>query len=289
VIRLGLAALIIVAGCVAPRAQGKSFVWKATSKQGGTVYLAGSVHLLSAKYYPLSPAFDTAFNAADLLVEELDMGEMLAPESQLKMLTRGMLPSGQSLDKVVSPATYAAVSARVTALDLPMAPLNLFKPWALALTLQALEWQKAGFNADLGIDKHFYDMAKTAGKSTKGLETLEFQISRFDEMSMDLQDRLLAETLKELETTQTSFVKLADAWKSGDAAAVEKIVLEDLKSEPAMYQRLLVERNQAWLPQVEALFSRPRPAFVVVGAAHLIGSDGLLQILRARGYTIDQL
>jgi len=289
VIRLGLATLIVIAGCVAPRAQGKSFVWKATSKQGGTVYLAGSVHLLSANYYPLSPAFDTAFNAADLLVEELDMGEMLAPESQLKMLTRGMLSSGQSLNKLISPATYAAVSARVTALDLPMAPLNLFKPWALALTLQALEWQKAGFNADLGIDKHFYDMAKTAGKPTKGLETLEFQISRFDEMSMELQERLLAETLKELETTQTSFVKLADAWKSGDAAAVETIVLEDLKSEPAMYQRLLVERNQAWLPQVEALFSRPKPAFVVVGAAHLIGADGLLRMLRARGYAIDQL
>jgi uncharacterized protein YbaP (TraB family) len=289
VIRLGLATLIVIAGCVAPRAQGKSFVWKATSKQGGTVYLAGSVHLLSANYYPLSPAFDTAFNAADLLVEELDMGEMLAPESQLKLLTRGMLPSGQSLNKLISPATYAAVSARVTALDLPMAPLNLFKPWALALTLQALQWQKAGFNADLGIDKHFYDMAKTAGKSTKGLETLEFQISRFDEMSMELQERLLAETLKELETTQTSFVKLADAWKSGDAAAVETIVLEDLKSEPAMYQRLLVERNHAWLPQVEALFSRPKPAFVVVGAAHLIGTDGLLRMLRARGYAIDQL
>jgi uncharacterized protein YbaP (TraB family) len=167
--------------------------------------------------------------------------------------------------------------------------LNLFKPWALALTLQALEWQKAGFNADLGIDTHFYDMAKAAGKSTKGLETLEFQISRFDEMSMDLQERLLAETLKELETTQASFVKLADAWKSGDVGAVETIVLDDLKSEPAMYRRLLVERNQAWLPQIEALFSRPQPAFVVVGAAHLIGPDGLLQILRARGYKIDQL
>ena len=130
-----LVLLLVIALCGTLRADTKSFVWKATSKQGRMVYLAGSVHLLSARYYPLSPAFDTAFNASDLLVEEVDMAEMLAPDSQLMMLTRGMMPAGQSLDKVLSPATYAAVNARVTALGLPMAPLNLFKPWALALTL----------------------------------------------------------------------------------------------------------------------------------------------------------
>ncbi len=264
-------------------------MWKATSKQGRVIYLAGSVHLLSAQYYPLSPAFETAFAASELLVEEVDMGEMLAPESQLMMLTRGMLPAGQSLDKIVSPATYAAVTAKVTALGLPMGPLNMFKPWALALTLQALEWQKAGFNADLGLDKHFYDMAKIAARPTQGLETLEFQIGRFNDMPMDLQERLLAETLKELETTQSSFTTLAEAWKAGDADGVEALVLRELKAEPEMYQRLLVERNRAWLPQVEALFKRPKPAFVVVGAAHLVGADGLLQMLRTRGYTIEQM
>lgn len=275
--------------CVHPHAAAKSFVWKATSKQGGTIYLAGSVHLLSAQYYPLSPAFDEAFSASDLLVEEVDMGEMLAPESQLMMLTRGMLPAGQSLEKVISPATYASVSAKVAALGMPMAPLALFKPWALALTLQGLEWQKAGFNADLGLDKHFYDMAKIAGKPSQGLETLDFQISQFNDMSMALQERLLAETLKELDATKASFTTLADAWKAGDAAGVETIVLKELKSEPEMYQRLLVQRNRAWLPQVEALFARPKPAFVVVGAAHLVGGDGLIQLLRSRGYTVEQL
>ena len=172
---------------------------------------------------------------------------------------------------------------------MPMAPLNLFKPWALALTLQALEWQKAGFNADLGLDKHFYDMAKAAAKPTQRAGNAGVPDFTIHEMSMELQERLLAETLKELETTQASFTKLADAWKAGDAAAVETIVLQDLKSEPDMYQRLLVDRNRAWLPQIEALFSRPKPAFVVVGAAHLIGADGLLQMLRSRGYTIEQL
>jgi uncharacterized protein YbaP (TraB family) len=282
-------ALVGIALLQHAKAATPSFVWKATSKQGGIVYLAGSVHLLSANYYPLNPAFDAAFTASDLLVEEVDLGDMRSPESQMLMLTRGMLPAGQSLEKIVSAATYELVSAKIEALGLPRGPLNQFKPWALALTLQLLEWQKAGFNADLGLDKHFYDLAVATKKSVQGLETVAFQISRFDEMSMELQDRFLSETLEELEATKAAVTKLADAWKSGDAAAVESIVLSDLKGEPEIYQRLLVDRHRTWLPKLEALFSRPRPAFVVVGAAHLVGEDGLLEMLRSKGYIIEQL
>ena len=253
------------------------------------MYLAGAVHLLTADYYPIDPAFDRAFDQSDLLVEELDMQEMLAPESQMLMLTRGMLPSGQSLQGVVSAETYAAVAKNAASLGLPLAPLTRFKPWALALTLQALEWQKAGFSADLGLDRHFFDKAKAAGKPVQGLETLEFQISRFDGLPPEAQDRLLMEALNEIQTLQASFKTLADAWKSGDTATVERIVLRDLKAEPEIYARLLIERNRTWLPKIEALFARPTSSLVVVGAAHLIGTDGLLELLKAKGYRIEQM
>ena len=105
---------------------------------------------------------------------------------------------------------------RVKALGLPIEPLKRFKPWALALTLLAMEWQSAGFDPNLGLDKHFYDRARAERKAVKGLETVAFQISRFDEMTMPDQDRLLAQTLKELETETASVTALADAWKAGD-------------------------------------------------------------------------
>jgi uncharacterized protein YbaP (TraB family) len=270
-----------------PQAAGRSFLWRVTGARG-VIYLAGSVHLLTPEYYPLPAAFQEAFAASDLLVEELDMAEMLSSNAQMQMLAKGMLPAGQTLDRIVSRDTYLAVSKRFAALGIPLEPLKQFKPWMLALTLQGLEWQKAGFNADLGLDKYLFDMARTQGKPVRGLETLAFQISRFDEMPADLQDRMLAETVKEIEQTTTSFAKIADAWKSGDASTIEKIVLQDLKAEPDMYQRLLVQRNLMWLPQIEALFDRPKPTFVAVGAAHLVGSDGLLQALRAKGYALEQ-
>jgi uncharacterized protein YbaP (TraB family) len=183
----------------------------------------------------------------------------------------------------------AAVEKKFAALGFPVEPMKLFKPWLLALTIQGLEWQKAGFDPDLGLDKHFYDKAVAQKKQVQGFETLAFQVSRFDEMSMPLQDRMLAETLKELETTATSFDTMADAWRKGDVQGIEAIVLQDLKEEPEMYKRLLVDRNLTWLPKIEALAARPRPAFVVVGAAHLVGADGLLKLLAAKGYKVEQL
>jgi uncharacterized protein len=286
---LAFVCLVAVTTLVRPiAAQNRNFIWKATGAQG-TVYLVGSVHMLTKDYYPLSPALDQAFKESDLLVEELDLAEMLAPESQLAMLTRGMLPSGQSLDAVVSKETFEMVSARATSLGLPIDPLKRFKPWALALMLLGMEWQKAGFEPDLGLDKHFYDRAKAEGKAVQGLETVAFQISRFDEMSMADQDRLLQQSLKELETEKAAVKTMVNAWRAGDVATIEKIVLQDVKDDPVMYRRLIVERNQNWLPRIQELFTRAKPAFVVVGAAHLIGPDGLLATLRARGFSLVQL
>jgi uncharacterized protein YbaP (TraB family) len=266
----------------------RNLAWKVSGRQTA-VYLVGSVHVLSADYYPINPAIETAFKDSDLLVEEVDLAEGLEPELQLRMLTRGMLPPGQSLDTVVSPATFTLLGQTLMGLGMPIEPLKRFKPWLLALTLVDLSATKAGFEANLGLDRHFYDLAKADGRLIQGLETPEFQISRFDEMSMSQQDRLLASTLKDVATATESLTKLADAWKSGDVGLIERLAFEDFKTEPEMYQRFLVDRNRNWLPKIDALFNRRGRAFVVVGAAHLVGPDGLITMLKAKGYTVEQL
>jgi uncharacterized protein YbaP (TraB family) len=280
--------LVFTLALLAPLgAAGQSFVWKAT-RNGAVVFLAGSIHMLSPDAYPLNPAFERAFNESDLLVEEVDLGEMLGPEIQMKTLMRGMLPPGQTLDKVLSPATLALLNKAAADVGAPMEAIQRLKPWMIALTIEGLELRKSGFDPELGLDMRFYNLAKRGGKTIQGLETVEFQISRFDDMTFEQQDRLLAEALKELHTEKASVTKLTDAWKNGDAAAVERIVLADLKADPFLYQRLLVERNKNWLPKIEALFARKTPALVLVGAAHLVGPDGLVAMLKAKGYTLEQ-
>ena len=279
------AALVAVSLEAAPA---RNFLWKATAKSGGTMYLVGSVHLLPKDSYPLNPALEAAFKESDLLVEEADLGEM-GVGAQMAFLSRGMLPSSTPLDKVLSPATYALLTKRAAEIGVPVEPLKLLKPWMVAQMLEVMQWQKAGFDPELGLDKHFYDLAQGAGKSVQGLETLDFQMSLFDGMTLAEQDHLLAETLKEIDTEQANMAKLMDAWKAGDAPTVERIVLSALRQEPQLYQRLLVDRNKAWIPKLEALFARKGRTFVVVGAAHLVGPDGLISLLRAKGYSVEQM
>jgi uncharacterized protein YbaP (TraB family) len=283
------AAFLTLVAVAALEAQApRNFIWKVSSPTGA-LYLVGSVHLLTKDYYPLNPSLETAFKDSTLLVEEADLGELEAPAAQFKLLTRGILPGNQSLDKVVSPATFALVAKRVEALGVPLEPLKRFKPWMLALTLVQLEWQKAGFDGSLGLDRHFYDRAKVDGKTVIGLETVDFQLSLFDEMTLEEQDRMLSGSLEDLDAERANVVRLIEAWKAGDAETVERLMLRDMEDDPIMYKRLLVDRNRNWLPTLDALLGKSGRAFVVVGAAHLVGPEGLLAMFRAKGYKVEQL
>jgi len=289
-IRKNIAAAVVAAIAVFsahPHAQTRALAWKVT-RGAGAVYLVGSVHMLTSDFYPLAGDLEAAFKDSDHLVEEADLNEMLSPNTQFSMLSKGMLPAGQTIDQVVSPATMALINQHAGGV-LPVEALKQFKPWFLAMMLEAMEWQQAGFDASLGLDKHFFDRAQTEGKTIQGLETTDYQISLFDGMTRDQQERFLAETLKNVDSEKASVTRLTGAWKAGDAGTIERLVMADVKSDPVVYDRLLVARNKAWLPKIEALFSRPRRAFVVVGAAHLVGPDGLVSMLKAKGYQVTQL
>jgi uncharacterized protein YbaP (TraB family) len=277
----------LVATIALDAAPARSFVWKATGRQG-TLYLVGSVHVLSSDFYPLNATLESAYKESNLLVEEIDLGEGGAG-SQMQMLQRGMLPSSTTLQKVLTPGTYALLTKHATAAGIPMEPMQLLKPWMVALMLEAMEWQKAGLDPEMGLDKHFYDRAQADHKTVQGLETIDYQLSRFDEMPAAEQDHLLAQTLNDVDTEQAEMGKLVAAWRIGDVATVERIVLSSLKSEPKLYERLLVERNRNWIPKLEALFNRTGKALIVVGAAHLVGPDGLVAMLKAKGYTVEQM
>jgi uncharacterized protein YbaP (TraB family) len=281
-----VAAAATVSAQSAP-AQGKSFLWKV---QSGTklVYLAGSVHALSPDVYPLSPAFERAFAASDTLVEEIDMAEAESLAIAPTILAKGMYLDGRRFDSVVSKDTAAMVTARLKESGMPAEMFMAMKPWMVMLMVSALEAQKAGLDTNLGLDKHFYDRAKTAGKTIIGLETAESQIDRLDKMPDTLQEQLLRSSLSEMETTRNSLKEIVAGWRRGDHAALEKMLLGDFTEYPAAYRSLLVERNNNWIPQIDACLARPKPCLVVVGAAHLVGPDGLLAIMQRKGYRIEQ-
>ena len=133
-----------------------------------------------------------------------------------------------------------------------------------------------------------YDMAAGAGKQVIGLETAESQIDRFDTMPEAMQEQMLRSELSEMDSEKAGLRTLLTAWQTGDVAAIEKTVLSSFTSNPAAYTSLITERNRNWMPRLDACLKRSSPCFVIVGAAHLVGSDGLLAMLQKRGYRLEQ-
>jgi uncharacterized protein YbaP (TraB family) len=264
----------------------KSFLWKVESGSK-VLYLAGSVHALTADVYPLNPIFERAFAASDMLVEEIDLsqGDLLTLGPLL--LAKGMYQDGRTFESAVSKETLALVYKR---LDSPMAQqlVRGMKPWMVMLMLTAMQVQQAGLDVNLGLDKYFFDKAKAASKPVVGLETAESQIDRFDQMPEPLQEQLLRSALEDLEAQNKELTTIVTAWQRGDALSLERTLLGGFKQYPAAYQSLIVERNSNWMPQIEKCLARDTPCLVVVGAAHLIGPDGLLSLLQKRGYRVEQ-
>jgi uncharacterized protein len=268
-------------------ATGKSFLWKV---QAGAkvLYLAGSVHALGADSYPLSAAYESAFKAAGTLVEEINLAEAEQMAAAPMLLAKGLYTDGRTFESAVGKDTATLVATRLKGTGIPMEMIRTMKPWMVMLLITAFEAQKAGLDASLGLDKYFFDKARAAGKPVLALETAESQIDRFDKMPDSLQEQMLRSTLSELEAQRDSIAAMIGAWRNGDAATLEKMSLSSFDGYRGAYTSLIVERNNNWIPQIEACMTKPQPCFVVVGAAHLIGPDGLLTLLKKKGYKIEQ-
>jgi uncharacterized protein len=281
-------ALLLLAVTPLPAQTGKSFMWKVEGEGGAAAYLLGSLHVLTPEWYPLNATINKAFSDSTVLVEEVDIDETSDPAQMMAALMKAMLTDGKTLDQVISPQTYAEVQKRAEKVGMPMMAINRMKPWLVAITLTAPVLQAAGFKPELGVDRHFYDRAVASGMKRQALETLQYQLDRFDQMPIKLQEDFLKSTIEDLDKEVSGVKEMAAAWGFGDVAAVEKFTLEGLKEAPELYQRLLVERNHNWVPQVETCLKQKAGCFIVVGAAHLVGPDGLPTLLAKKGYKVSQ-
>lgn len=263
-------------------------VWK-VSKGGNELYLGGTIHLLGQADYPLPAAFDQAYTQAAELVLETDLDQVQKPAFQQEMLQQMQLPKGQTLQSLLQPATFRAVAAFAASRHLPLKNLQHFKPALLTLTLTAVELQRLGL-AGTGVDLFFQRRAKADHKPLGELESAEAQLAFLAGMGAGREDAMISHALQDLEELPKTLGELKIAWRSGDTAAMEQIALAPWRQEfPAIYRQLLVERNRAWLPEIETLLKTPPAELVLVGTLHLVGKDGLLQQLAKHGYRIEQL
>jgi uncharacterized protein YbaP (TraB family) len=283
-----LVALVIV--CSAPQAQNrdKHFIWAVRHADGVPTHLVGSLHVLTQEHYPLPAIFEQAFSASRVLIEEVDLDELTNPGAALPVFSKAMFTDGRTLDQVISPTTFEQIAKRATKAGLPVVAIQRMKPWMAALTLIVPALKESGFNPELGVDRHFFEKAKAAGIERRGLETVAYQLDRFDQMPLEIQEEMLRAVLADVDTQLANVKAIATAWAQGDTGTIERLLLGAFLESPQLYERLLAERNRNWVPLVEACLLKNTPCFVVVGAAHLVGPHSLVALLEKKGYNVEQ-
>ncbi|MEN8258593.1 MAG: TraB/GumN family protein [Thermodesulfobacteriota bacterium] len=269
-------------------AWGQSSLW-VSHFQGKTLYLMGSIHVLQESHYPLPEVMEEAFKKSDLVVFEIDQEEMESAESQQLVRKKGFYKGEDTLERHISPATFQALKVHLNNLQLPISLFQRMTPANCALVLTMMEFQRLGYEARFGLDHYFSSKASRKGKKKGALETAEFQINLFFDLTAEDQDMFLNQTLLELNSFAREAGQMDKAWQKGDSEQLHKLLSASFEQFPDLYQNLIVKRNRNWLPQIENFLQQNQTVLVIVGAGHLVGPQSLLRMLGEKGYSFSQL
>lgn len=270
-------------------AQPKSFLWEARSG-GSTVYLLGSIHMGKDTMYPLKPAIEQAFNKSKVLAVEININDLnandFADDFQYK--------DGKTLKTELSDTLYKKFEESFRKIGGSVAFFNNFKPTVLIQTLSMLALAKSGYKANLGVDLYFLKKAKDAKKEIVELEKVEDQLNLLlGDGETDTSEKYLYYSLCELDNTVAVIDSLMYAWLEGDAERMNALVKQN-EGENQEYdeymKKLLDDRNHKMTEKVEDMLSKKNTYFVIVGAAHLVGETGIVNLLKNTGkYKVKQL
>ena len=264
-----------------------SLIYKIQSDTN-TVYILGSLHALAEEYYPLTRSFTYSYYNSQKVIFEVDPEILFSTTPKPEIEKQSMFTDGMTLKKALTPKTYGLLIKKLGEMGIDPKDVAKYKPWKIYMLVGSTLDSAKDFRPDLGIERYFYQKAKDAGKATGGLETLQDQLNVFDKLSFQEQEALLLEVLQGGKTQEKRFVQMVKSWHQGNLNGMEQFV-ETFKAYPKFYQAILVKRNRNWVPQIEEFLKDTKNYFVVVGVAHLAGTDGLIALLQDKGYTLERV
>ena len=277
--------------CVpASAAEDRAFFWKVSSEQT-SVYLLGSIHFANASFYPLRDVILEAFDDADRMSVEVVLDET-APQEYTSLLDRyGRYPRGETLRDHVSESTYQRLLTFLEGSGMPATSMDSLRPGIIVMQLASMMMMQNGYTPGYGIDMRLMARARASGKPIDALETIEQQIRLI--AGLPHHDMVLAETLDQLDEAASMIDEMERAWKVGDDAAMLALLITDPEGQYAGFEDvneiLLYQRNRGMLEKISGYLKGDEQRFIVVGAAHLIGTEGLIELLDEAGYEIERL
>jgi uncharacterized protein YbaP (TraB family) len=279
--------LIIFTLLLSLSSHAETSIWQ-VSNGNNTIYLGGTFHMLKPSDYPLPKEFEDVYKKVNWLVFETDIDQLETPEFQQKFIKAMTLPSGKILADQLSPKAYAGLIRYAAKNEIDTARLQHFRPQMVALIITIEELKKFGLTAQ-GVDNFIGDKAIQDGKMVTKLESIDDQINFIASMGKGNESDLILQTLEDIKDLSLNLTIMTNAWRTGDRENLFETGIKPMMEDyPQVYRSLLVERNNNWMPKIERLIKHPESKFILVGALHLVGKDGLLEQLKSKGYHVQQ-
>jgi uncharacterized protein YbaP (TraB family) len=269
-----------------PVAKAEPAMWVIRTSDS-TIYLIGTMHLLKhGAEWNSTKVRKAVTDSTELWLEvaDIDNQASIAP-----IVTQYGLDMEHPLSSKLTATQKQKLDTVAATYGFPTAMLEPMRPWIAAVTFTMLPLQKAGYDPDAGIDRALRAQAATEGDKILGFETAEEQIRFLADLPEADQIAFLDETLTDAEKGMDQLEKMAKAWMDGDSDTLSNIMVNEVKkASPALYQKLLVQRNVAWSNQIVKMLKTPGVRQIAVGAAHLVGPDSVQVQLAKRGIKVDR-
>lgn len=262
-------------------------IWE-VSDEDSSVWLFGSIHLLPPGTQWRSEIFDTLIDEADRIYFETDLGPAAQPQIIALTMERGFARDGRLLNQRISEKLMGKVRSAAERFAVPVPTLLAMQPWMAASTISVSALVQAGYDPNAGVDTLLQQEIPVERQGF--LETAEEQIDVIAGGSEADQIIMLEATLAEAERIVTMIDEMKDAWLGGTPETLADLFLAEMGAYgEGFMDRLIVQRNENWVEQIEVMLAEDEAAFLVVGAGHLVGEHSVVKLLEEQGFSSERV
>jgi uncharacterized protein YbaP (TraB family) len=266
--------------------QAQPALWRVQGDHG-TVYLFGSIHVLPPNVDWQTPQVKRAAKRADVFVFEIPLGVDTVNRITALVGERGTLAPGQSLRQMLPPDSQADLDKALASLQLPETAVDNKRPWLVSLMIDAVLMRKHMQQFEFGADHILTQQATDRKMEIRYLETVDQQLALLAPGDPTVELQSFEAELKSFQTEDSDLVAVTDAWEKGDTAALDDITNKEFKDHPEARAAFFTDRNRNWVKEIEAMLHERKIFFISVGVGHLVGKDGVPNLLRADGYKVE--
>ncbi|MEM9888517.1 MAG: TraB/GumN family protein [Bacteroidota bacterium] len=264
-----------------------ALLWKVSGNNlNAPSYVFGTIHMIGKEDYFFTPAMQSAFDSSQAVIFEIKVDDMMNPTTLMSMMDKIMMNGGKSLSDLLTEEEYKLVNAHFEKMGLPLMMLERMKPMFLSAFASG-GVSPTGFNSG-DIMSYELELMKQAEKSKKpieGLETMDFQFSLFDSIPYEAQAKMLVDAIKMGDQGGDQFKEMVELYKRQNIEAMQSMAIEDESGLGDYEALLLTQRNENWIPKMKEMMTKAT-TFFAVGAGHLGGEKGVIQLLEKEGYVL---